>query len=142
MFLHLNHKSLHVYATVREMLKEVYATTMLLSTEEKFNLVPQLRKAALSVKSNLSEGPSCKSGAERNRFIEVARGSVVEIDAALETAVDLGYLKQEQLTTVGELLHKPFAMLSNMPNKQWLRFHVSRFTFHVLASCSMLLPAK
>lgn len=77
-------------------------------------MVPQLRRAALSVKLNLAEGASRKSGAERNRFIEVARGSIVEIDAALETAVDLNYLKPEKLTTIGESLNKSFAMLSNM----------------------------
>lgn len=114
MFLHLNHKSLHVYTAVRELVKEIYAVTMQLPVEEKFNLVPQLRRAALSVKLNLAEGASRKSGAESNRYIEIARGSVVEIDAALETAVDLTYLQQAQLTTTGELLNKCFAMLSNM----------------------------
>ncbi len=46
--------------------------------------------------------------------MEIARGSIVEIDAALETAIDLNYLKLEQLRIVGELLNKCFAMLSNM----------------------------
>ena len=114
MFLQLNDKSLHVCAAVRELVKEVYAVTLLLPVEEKFNMVSQLRRAALSVKLNLAEGASRKSGAERVRYIEVARGSVVEIDAALETAVDLAFLQQEQLTTANELLNKCFAMLSNM----------------------------
>lgn len=114
MFLNLSHKSLHVYTAVRELTKEVYAITNLLPAEEKFNMVPQLRRAVLSVKLNLAEGASRKSGAERNRFVEVARGSVVEIDAAIETAVDLDYYKPEQLRTVGELLNKCFAMLSNL----------------------------
>jgi four helix bundle protein len=114
MFLNLKHKSLHVYAAVRELTKEIYTVSCLLPAEEKFNMVPQLRRAALSVKLNLAEGASRKSIAERNRFIEIARGSVVEIDAALETAVDVNYLKQEQLTKSGEVLNKCFAMLSNM----------------------------
>jgi four helix bundle protein len=114
MFLNLNHKSLRVYAAVRELTKEVYAVTMLLPVEEKFNMVQQLRRAALSVKLNLAEGASRKSGAERNRYIEVARGSVVEIDAALETAADLLYFQVEQLHNAGDLLNKCFAMLSNM----------------------------
>ena len=114
MFLALNHKSLHVYVAVRELVKEVYAVSTLLPPEEKFNMVPQLRRAALSVKLNLAEGASRKSSAERNRFVEIARGSVVEIDAALETAVDLQYYKPENLQSTGELLNKCFAMLSNM----------------------------
>lgn len=87
---------------------------MLLPAEEKFNMTSQLRRAVLSVKLNLAEGASRKSSAERNRFIEIARGSVVEIDAALETAVDMQYLQIEELVTTGELLNKCFAMLSNM----------------------------
>ena len=114
MFLSLAHKSLHVYAATRELVKAVYTITKLLPAEEKFNMVLQMRRAALSVKLNLAEGASRRSGAERNRFIEIARGSVVEIDAALETACALGYLQPEQLSAVGESLNKCFAMLTRM----------------------------
>jgi four helix bundle protein len=114
MFLQLNHKSLHVFAAFRELVKEVYAITLLLPAEEKFNMVSQLRREALSVKLNLAEGASREAVAERGRYIEVARGSVVEIAAALETAVDLTYLQHEQLIIASELLNKCFAMLSNM----------------------------
>ena len=114
MFLQLKHKSLNVYNAVRELTKEIYSVTRLLPAEEKFNMVQQLRRAALSVKLNLAEGSTRKSEAERNRFIEIARGSLVEIDAALETAIDLDYYKPEQLQTSGELLNKCFAMLSKM----------------------------
>lgn len=114
MFLNLNHKSLHVYAAVKELTKEIYAVTTLLPSDEKFNMLQQLRRAALSVKLNLAEGASRKSPAERNRYIEIARGSIVEIDATLETVVDLDYFKMEQLQALGNLLNKCFAMLSNM----------------------------
>jgi four helix bundle protein len=110
----LKHKNLQVYGVIRELVKEVYAVSLLLPSEEKFNMVQQMRRAALSVKLNLSEGASRKSVAERNRFLEIARGSVVEIDAALETAVDLNYINPLQLQAAGELLNKAFAMLSNM----------------------------
>jgi len=77
-------------------------------------MVQQIRRAALSVKLNLAEGSSRKSIVERKRFLEIARGSLVEIDAALETAVDLNYFKREDIAIVGELLNKCFAMLSKM----------------------------
>jgi four helix bundle protein len=54
----------------------------MLPSEERFNLVQQIRRAALSVKSNLAEGCSRRSEAERKRYFEVSRGSVIEIDAA------------------------------------------------------------
>lgn len=114
MFLNLQHKSLHVYSAVREMVKEIYNVSKLLPPEEKFNMVSQMRRVDLSVKLNLAEGASRRSENERNRYYEVARGSVVEIDAVLETAVDVDYFRVEQLQTSGELLNKCFAMLSNM----------------------------
>ena len=73
-----------------------------------------MRRASLSVKLNLAEGSTRKSIVERKRFLEIARGSVVEIDAVLETAVDLQYLSAEELKNAGVLLKRSFAMLSKM----------------------------
>jgi four helix bundle protein len=114
MFLQLKHKSLDVYQAARDLTKEIYKASMFLPSEEKFNMVQQIRRAALSVKLNLAEGATRRSEAERKRYWEISRGSVVEIDAALETAVDLGYYKPEELQDAGELLNKCFAMLSKM----------------------------
>jgi four helix bundle protein len=114
MFIQLKHKSLDVYSAVRDLTKEIYKISMLLPSEEKFNMVQQVRRAALSVKLNLCEGCSRRSATERKRYIEISRGSVIEIDAALETAVDLNYLKISELEKTSELLNKCFAMLSKM----------------------------
>ena len=117
MFLQLKHKELDVYKTSRELVKEVYKISLLLPKEEAFNMTSQIRRAALSVKLNLSEGSSRKSEVERRRYFEIARGSVVELDAALETAIDLNYFSEAQLEAVGILLNKCFAMLSKMIKK-------------------------
>ena len=91
MFLNLNHKSLTVYSKIRELTKEIYKISNLLPAEERFNMVQQLRRAGLSVKLNFAEGSTRRSNLKR--YYEISRGSIVEIDAALETAVDLEYLK-------------------------------------------------
>ena len=114
MFILFNHKTLDVYLIIRELIKETYKVSLLLPAEEKFNMVQQIRRAALSVKLNLAEGSTRKSEIERKRFLEISRGSVVEIDAALETAVDLNYFTREQLKNLGALLNRSFAMLSKM----------------------------
>jgi four helix bundle protein len=87
---------------------------LLLPAEEHFNLVQQLRRAAISVKLNLTEGSTRRTEPERIRFLEIARGSVVEVDAALEAAFDLNYVRLEQLEPLGLLLNKCFAMLSKI----------------------------
>ena len=114
MFIKLNHQSLDVYKAVRELIKEIYSISTKLPGEEKFNMVQQMRRAGLSIKLNLAEGASRRSPVERKRFMEVSRGSLIEVDAILETAVDLKYYSLEELTRVGELLNKSFAMLSKM----------------------------
>jgi four helix bundle protein len=114
MFLNRNHKSLTVYSKIRESTKEIYKISNLLPAEERFNMVQQIRRAGLSVKLNFAEGSTRKSNLERKRYYEISRGSIVEIDAALETAVDLEYFKVEPLQQSGILLNECFAMLSKM----------------------------
>jgi four helix bundle protein len=116
MFIPLNHKSLDVYKVSQLMLLECYKITGQLPTEEKYVLVSQIRRASLSVKLNIAEGASRKSPAERKRFYEVARSSVVEIDSAMEAVVDLKYVALENLQNLGVLLNRCFSMLSNMIN--------------------------
>jgi four helix bundle protein len=114
MFIKLNHQSLDIYQAVRELTKEIYFVSNQLPGEERFNMVQQIRRAGLSIKLNLAEGASRRSLLERKRFLEVSRGSLIEVDAILETAVDLKYFKMEDLIAVSGLLNKCFAMLSNM----------------------------
>lgn len=114
MFLPLNHQKLDVYKVSHEMLLECYRITNQLPSEERFNLTSQIRRAALSVKLNIAEGASRKSPTERKRFYEVARSSVVEIDAAFEAAIDLKYITVEALQSVAVLLNRCFAMLTKM----------------------------
>ena len=91
MFLTLNHHKLEVYKISRAFVKECYKVTMLLPQQELYNLVSQIRRAALSVHLNLSEGASRKSLAERKRYYEISRGSIIEVDTALEVVIDLDY---------------------------------------------------
>jgi four helix bundle protein len=114
MFLKLSHKKLEVYQAVRDLTKTVYLCSNKLPPEEKFNMVQQVRRAVLSVKLNLAEGSSRKSEVELKRFYEIAQGSVVELDAAFETAVDLDYFKISDLNDLGNQLNKCFAMLAKM----------------------------
>ena len=114
MFIKLNHQSLDVYKAVSELLKELYLISLKLPNDERFNMVQQIRRAGLSIKLNLAEGSSRRSVIERRRFFEVSRGSLIEADAILETIVDLRYLTTEELTSIGVLLNKCFAMLSKM----------------------------
>jgi four helix bundle protein len=114
MILPLNHKKLEVYRISRLLVKECYTITSILPAEERFNLTTQIRRAALSVKLNIAEGSSRKSPNERKRYYEISRGSLIEIDAAIETAFDLSYLTKEQITSLSLHLNQCFALLSGL----------------------------
>jgi len=77
-------------------------------------MISQIRRAALSVHLNIDEGASGRSLAERKRYYEISRGSVIEIDAALDIASDLSYLKEIETENLGKSMIKCFKLLTGM----------------------------
>jgi four helix bundle protein len=114
MFLRLNHKQLEVYKSSKKLLIVCYKIALQLPADEKFNMVPQIRRAALSIVLNISEGASRKSAAERKRFYEISRGSLIEIDAAFDVANELEYLQHIDTTETAELMNKVLALLNGI----------------------------
>ena len=98
----------------RSFVKECYLSTKNFPPEERFALTQQIRRAAISVYLNIAEGCSRKSLLERKRFFELSRGSLIEIDAAIDIAEDLNYCSKESFTQLGEYLIRSFSMISKM----------------------------
>ena len=114
MFLTLNHQKLDVYQFSKIFVLECYKLTKVLPTDEKFGMISQIRRAALSVHLNIAEGSSRKSEVERKRYYEISRGSIIEIDAALDVANDLEYINNYDTAKLGEAMIRTFKMLSRM----------------------------
>ena len=114
MFLKLNHQKLDIYTFSRTFVLECYKLSKILPVEEKFGMISQIRRAALSVHLNIAEGASRKSEVERRRYYEISRGSIVEIDAALDIATDLGYLIKHDSTVLGETMIRTFKILCGL----------------------------
>jgi four helix bundle protein len=74
MFLTLNHQRLDVYSHSRSFVLECYRLTKSLPADEKFGMISQIRRAALSVHLNIAEGASRQSVTERKRYYEISRG--------------------------------------------------------------------
>ena len=117
MFLELNHQKLDVFKVTRLFTIECYRVTSKFPADERYSLTRQVRRAALSVFLNINEGASRSSLVERKRFFEISRSSLVEVDAALDIALILGYCKKEELDNLGTLLIRCFGMLSKLINK-------------------------
>jgi four helix bundle protein len=114
MFLQLNHQKLEVFKAAKEFTFECYRITKVFPPDERFNMIQQVRRAALSVVLNIAEGASRRSEVERKRYFEISRGSIIEIDAAFDVANKLGYFGENNLTSLGELTNKTFSMLTKM----------------------------
>jgi four helix bundle protein len=118
MFLKLNHQKLDVYSVTRQFVLECYKLCKVLPNDERFGMITQIRRAALSVHLNIAEGASRKSEVERKRYFEIARGSVIEIDAALDIANDLNYITEVQTTELGESMILCFKLLTGLINSK------------------------
>lgn len=116
MFLELSHTRLDIFKVSKELILHCYKTTRSFPQEEKFALTQQIRRAALSVHLNIAEGCSRRSLAERKRFFEISRGSVIEIDTAFDVAVELNYINKNDIAILGQTLTRSFQMLSRMIN--------------------------
>lgn len=81
-------------------------------------MVQQIRRAALSAHLNLAEGASRKSINERKRYFEIARGSVIEVDAAIGIAFELEYVKMNELEALGKSIVDTFKLLTGLIGKE------------------------
>lgn len=112
--LNLSHKNLVVYQAGLKLVREIYSLTGQFPKEEQYVIINQLRRAAISVCSNIAEGAASRSKPEKIRFFEMSRSSAVEIDTQLEISIHLGYTKPEQLDNISRLLISVFRILSKL----------------------------
>ena len=88
------HRDLVVWQKAMTLVTDVYQVTRGFPKEEPYGLTAQLRRAAVSVPSNLAEGHGRNSRKEFHHFVGQARGSLTELETQLEIATNLGYFSQ------------------------------------------------
>ncbi|MDT8448662.1 MAG: four helix bundle protein [Wenzhouxiangellaceae bacterium] len=94
------------------LVRSVYSATASFPDEEKFGLVTQLRRCAVSVPSNIAEGAARSSAKEFRRFLLMARGSLMEMDTQIWIAKDLGFLDDHGPLQIG--IMEILAMLNGL----------------------------
>ena len=87
------HYKLEAWKRARELVLNVYKLTQMFPKEETFGLAAQIRRAAVSVPSNIAEGAAREGEREFAQFLNIARGSLSELETQLLIATDLGYIK-------------------------------------------------
>lgn len=95
-----SYRDLIVWQRAKSLASEIYKVTESFPPDERFGLVSQLRRAAVSVPSNIAEGQGRLTRGEFVQFLGHARGSLLEIETQLEIAVDLGFATREHVNTL------------------------------------------
>lgn len=108
-----NFQKLEIYQLAKELCKNIYIITRQLPDIEKYALVQQLNRAAISVPSNIAEGVSRQTSKEKVRFINIAYGSLMEVVCQLEISVEIGYINPEEFKLVDKDMQVLARKMSN-----------------------------
>jgi four helix bundle protein len=95
-----NYRDLKVWQRGIDLVEDVYALTKSFPREEKFGLTAQVRRAAVSIPSNIAEGWGRGSTKDYMHFLRIARSSLLEVETQLIIAHRLGYIEEETLNAV------------------------------------------
>lgn len=116
-----NYKDLTVWQKSYRLCLEVYRITKGFPKEERFGLTSQIRRAALSIPSNIAEGYGRKTTPDYLRSLYIAYGSVCELETQVLLSGDLGYVKEDKLAAleadVGEVERMLKALIKSLQNK-------------------------
>lgn len=97
------HHRLEVWKRAIEFVTEIYKVTELFPKDEKFGIISQIRRSAISIPSNIAEGAARISKREFIQFLSIAQGSISELETQLIISSNLGYLRDEELHLLEEL---------------------------------------
>jgi four helix bundle protein len=117
----LKYSDLLVWQKAMDLVKAVYGVTRQLPADERFGLVSQLQRSAVSIPSNIAEGHGRKSTGAYVRHLSIASGSLMELETQLQIATRLGYLSPDTLAALmprTEEVGKMLAGLQNSLNRQ------------------------
>ncbi len=115
-----NYKKLVVWQKAMLLTTDIYKIVKKLPREELFALSDQMRRAAISIPSNIAEGCGRKLQGELKYFLRIASGSAAELETQLQICINLGYLTAEDVNEKFSLLREIEKMLSSFMNSKKL----------------------
>lgn len=95
-----NYRKLQVWQKAHQLVLNIYKITSLFPADEKFGLISQIRRCAVSIPANIAEGSARGSDADYARFLHIALGSVTELDYHLLLAKDLELIGEKEYTVL------------------------------------------
>jgi len=110
-------RDLHIWKLGKEIVLDVYRVTKSFPSEELYGLTAQMRRAAISIPSNISEGFNRRYTKDYQRFLSIALGSCAELETQAEVGKDLGYLSQNGCSLLLEKTDHETRMIRSLMNK-------------------------
>ena len=110
------YRKLIAYQKAKEVVKRTYKLLKKFPAEERYAICDQLRRASISVTSNIAEGVNRFSIKDKSHFIEMAYGSLMEVSSQFEIAQELGYISAEDRVSMDLLIEEVARLLSGLLN--------------------------
>lgn len=108
------YRNLVAYIKAREVVRNVYRLVKQFPKEEQFALSSQMRRAAVSITSNIAEGMTRYSNKDKVHFLEISYGSLMEIMSQLEVAEDQNYISHNEFLNMEALIADVARLLSGL----------------------------
>ena len=108
------YRKLIAYQKAKEVVKRTYKLLKKFPAEERYAMCDQLRRASVSVTSNIAEGVNRFSVKDKARFIEIAYGSLMEVSSQFEIAEELGYITNNDRLSMDMLIEENARLLSGL----------------------------
>lgn len=112
------HKQLDVWKLSMNLATQAYQETRAFPKEEAYGLTAQIRRAAVSIPSNIAEGAGRQTKREFANYLHIAQGSLSELDTLLELAVTVGYLPRDRWRSLDQRMERVDKMLSGLIRHQ------------------------
>jgi four helix bundle protein len=109
-----NYRNLLVWQKARELARDLYRETATFPRDETFGLVQQMRRAAISILSNIAEGQGRYSRRDCAHFLTIARGSAMELEAQIVMSHDLHYIQAAKAKALEMCVIEVTRMLNGM----------------------------
>ena len=118
-----NYKKLVAYQRAKDLVKAVYDLLRGFPKEEQYALCDQLRRAVISVTSNIAEGTNRQTYPDKIHFLEIAYGSLMEVHSQMDVACNLGYISAVNLMFIEELIIGVVKPLSGLRSSYQAKLH-------------------
>lgn len=112
-----DYKKLQVWTEAVDLAVEIYKLTDKFPKDERFGLISQLRRSAVSVPSNIAEGAGRNSNGEFKQFLGIANGSSYEMETQLIISEKLSYINKAELEVIQDKVIKGQKKIYNLKNK-------------------------